>query len=97
MHLKAVREDYCSLFGKKVGLSKRIISAVDKYKTNKDRTAFKSVKNQIESERKQINSKLSQIEKEHKFPADITSKVCCFYDIFIVRFVDTFIDGRSQP
>ena len=57
MHLKAVREGYCSLFEKKLSLSKKILSAVEKYKTNKDRASFKSVKNQIDSERKQINKK----------------------------------------
>ena len=82
MHLKAVREDFCSLFEKKLGLSKKILSAVERYKTNKDRATFKGVKTQIDSERKQINSKLAQIEKGNKFTTEITNKVGLFFTIF---------------
>ena len=90
MHLKAVREGYCSLFEKKLSLSKKILSAVEKYKTNKDRASFKSVKNQIDSERKQINNKLSQIEKENKFPTEITVKVCLFVCFMIFTWFHIF-------
>ncbi|KAI6654171.1 Dolichyl-diphosphooligosaccharide--protein glycosyltransferase subunit 1 [Oopsacas minuta] len=75
MQLKAVREDYCYLFEKKLSLSKKIITNIDKFRANKDRQAFKSVKNQLETDRKHINNKIAVIEKENKFPPDIASKM----------------------